>query len=61
MADELELKMKALQCYDSEMRPFPYVRSYEAVEALTRLRGAQSGVGAAEALMVRRELRRSRL
>ncbi len=39
MADEFELKIKALQCYDSEMRPFPYVRSYEAVEVLARLRG----------------------
>jgi LmbE family N-acetylglucosaminyl deacetylase len=58
VVDELELKLKALRCYDSEMRPFPHARSYEAVEALARLRGAQSGVGAAEAFMVRRELRR---
>ncbi|PPR11144.1 MAG: hypothetical protein CFH41_01245 [Alphaproteobacteria bacterium MarineAlpha11_Bin1] len=55
---ELDLKIKALRCYDSEMRPFPHARSYEAVKALARLRGAQSGVGAAEAFMVRRELRR---
>lgn len=58
VVDELELKLKALRYYDSEMRPFPHARSYEAVEALARLRGAQSGVGAAEAFMVRRELRR---
>jgi len=59
VANELELKMRALRCYDSEMRSFPHARSYEAVEALARLRGAQSGVYAAEAFMVRRELRSS--
>lgn len=59
VAAGFEAKMQALRCYDSEMRPFPHARSYEAVEALARVRGAQSGMDMAEAFMVRRELRRA--
>jgi hypothetical protein len=34
------------------MRPWPHARSYEAVEALLRWRGASVGVAAAEAFEV---------
>jgi N-acetylglucosamine malate deacetylase 1 len=44
----LDRKMAALRCYEAEMRPFPHARSHQAVEALTRLRGAQTGLIAAE-------------
>lgn len=44
----MEKKMQALKAYDEEMRPFPHARSYEAVQALAILRGAQSGLKAAE-------------
>lgn len=50
-------KLAALRCYESEMRPFPHPRSYEAVEALAAWRGATAGVGAAEAFMLIREVR----
>jgi len=42
-------KLAALHCYESEMREFPHARSFEAIEAIARLRGSQSGLGMAEA------------
>lgn len=48
----LAAKLDALRQYDREMRPFPHPRSYEAVEALARWRGATAGVHAAEAFEV---------
>jgi len=41
-----------LRHYDCEMRAWPHARSYEAVEALARTRGASIGVPAAEAFDV---------
>lgn len=55
-AEQMQLKLEALHCYDTEMRPFPHARSYEAVEALARLRGAQSGRALAEAFTVVRQI-----
>ncbi len=51
-----EKKMAALKCYDAEMRPFPHPRSYEAVEALAKLRGAVSGMEKAESFSVFRQV-----
>lgn len=51
----LSRKIDALRCYDLEMRDFPHPRSVEAVRALAALRGASSGVHAAEAYEVVRE------
>lgn len=45
-------KLAALRHYDVEMRAWPHARSYEAVEALLRWRGASVGVEAAEAFEV---------
>lgn len=47
--DHLEAKMRALACYDMEMRAFPHPRSYEGVKALAAYRGTNIGVPAAEA------------
>ncbi|OFX08809.1 MAG: GlcNAc-PI de-N-acetylase [Alphaproteobacteria bacterium RIFOXYD12_FULL_60_8] len=55
ISEHMAAKNAALACYTSEMRPFPHPRSLEAVEALARLRGASSGVTAAEAFEVVRE------
>ena len=52
VVDHMEQKLTALRCYDSEMRPFPHARSYEAVQALATLRGASAGLAAAEAFLV---------
>lgn len=53
----LERKIKALECYDMEMRPFPHSRSYEAVRALATLHGARNAMHAAEAFIVQRILK----
>ena len=50
-------KLAALNCYAEEMRPFPHARSFEAVEALVRLRGCQVGLTAAEAFTVLRQIK----
>ena len=52
----LERKRKALECYASEMRPFPHARSFEGLEALARWRGVSTGLEAAEAFTVVREI-----
>lgn len=51
ITDQLETKLAALQCYQSEMRPFPHARSHEALASLARLRGAMAGFPAAEAFV----------
>ena len=52
----LDRKLRALDAYEAEMRPFPHARSREAVEALARVRGAAAGLMAAECFMVVREV-----
>lgn len=47
-----EKKEYALKCYDMEIREFPFPRSYKGIDALTSLRGVQSGFYKAEAFMV---------
>lgn len=53
----LERKCAALQCYADELRAWPHPRSVEAIRALAQLRGAESGMEAAEALVLIREVR----
>ena len=52
----LDRKLRALDAYQAEMRPFPHARSREAVEALARVRGAAVGLRAAECFVVVREV-----
>jgi LmbE family N-acetylglucosaminyl deacetylase len=47
----LDVKRRALDAYDREMRPFPHPRSHQAIEALAHWRGAESGMLAAEAFV----------
>jgi len=56
ISNSLDAKMGAMRAYGEEMRPFPHPRSPEAIEALARFRGAQSGLLAAEAFVVVREI-----
>lgn len=49
-------KLKALQAYKSEMKPWPHARSLKAVECLARWRGASVGMEAAEAFSLGRVL-----
>jgi LmbE family N-acetylglucosaminyl deacetylase len=55
--DHLERKLEILATYASEMGEFPFPRSSDAVRALAMLRGAQSGVRAAEAFMLVKAVR----
>lgn len=55
ISSTLELKMKALKAYHQEMRDWPHLRSYEAIEALAKYRGAMAGFTAAEAFMLGRK------
>jgi len=52
----LECKLRALDCYGTELRPAPHARSRESVTALARSRGYSVGMAAAEAFLVLREL-----
>lgn len=54
VTETIELKLQALQAYQSEMRPWPHARSVETVAALAKWRGSTVGVAAAEAFMVGR-------
>ena len=47
----LDAKLRALACYESQIRPAPDARSIEAVRALAVWRGAQQGFAAAEAFV----------
>ncbi|GAB4257815.1 MAG: PIG-L family deacetylase [Deferrisomatales bacterium] len=52
----LSTKLRALEVYSSEGRPFPHARSPEALEALARHRGSLVGLGAAEAFRLLRSV-----
>jgi LmbE family N-acetylglucosaminyl deacetylase len=56
ISETLDLKLKALECYHAEMRPWPNARSIKALENLARWRGASVGMEAAEAFMLGRNL-----
>ncbi|WP_069473711.1 PIG-L deacetylase family protein [Candidatus Marithrix sp. Canyon 246] len=56
VSETLNLKLKALEAYQSEMRPYPHARSIQAVEHLARWRGASVGVEAAEGFVLGRTL-----
>jgi LmbE family N-acetylglucosaminyl deacetylase len=52
----LEKKISAMQMYDSEARVFPHPRSFDALRAQARRWGSVSGVPAAEAFVLVREI-----
>lgn len=52
----LEQKLRALDAYTAELRPWPHPRSRQGVEYLARWRGATVGVDAAEAFMLGRRI-----
>jgi LmbE family N-acetylglucosaminyl deacetylase len=53
----LNTKLRALGCYETEMRAVPHPRSYAGVIDTVRLRGYQAGIDAAEAFMTMRSIR----
>ena len=56
VSETLNLKLKALETYQSEMRPYPHARSIKAVEHLAHWRGASVGVEAAEGFVLGRKI-----
>jgi LmbE family N-acetylglucosaminyl deacetylase len=54
--DLIEEKIAIMSCYQTEMAPFPFPRSGEAIRALAQLRGSECGATAAEAFVVVREI-----
>lgn len=57
ISDFLERKLQAMGYYESQLHPFPDLRSLEAIEALAKVRGAMVNVRAAEAFMLIREIK----
>lgn len=49
---QIERKLRALQCYESQISAFPDARSLDAAEALAKFRGTQAGFGFGEAFHV---------
>lgn len=56
IADFLEQKLSALQCYENVVKPYPHPRSIEAMRAKAKSRGMEVGLAAAEAFMLIRRL-----
>ena len=54
--DTLEIKLKALKAYHSEMRSYPNSRSYRGVENLAEYRGNQVGLKYAESFEIIRKI-----
>lgn len=55
ISDTMEVKLKAVAAYKTELKEYPHPRSLEAITALARLRGSTIGVKAAEAFTLVRE------
>jgi len=53
----LELKIRALLCYESEAREYPHPRSPEALRSLAKKWGSTAGLNAAEAFQLIRSIR----
>lgn len=56
VSSTMDAKLQALKAYRSEMRPWPHVRSVEAVTHLANWRGASIGTDAAEAFVLGRNI-----
>lgn len=54
---EMEAKLEAMQCFKSQVRPFPSTRSLETIETLAKFRGATVGFNRAEAFMIIRTIK----
>lgn len=55
ISSTFDMKVEAMNCYQSQLSEFPEPRSIEAVASLAKLRGSTSGVRYAEAFSLVRE------
>jgi LmbE family N-acetylglucosaminyl deacetylase len=60
IADTLDAKIAAMECYESEARKFPHPRSPEALRAIAMRWGSVAGCRAAEAFELVRSIRPQR-
>lgn len=58
IGETLEMKVKAMKIFQSQLSPFPCARSIGAIEALAKYRGSTVTINAAEAFSLVREIRR---
>jgi len=56
ISETLELKIQAMEAYESEARPFPHPRSPEALRAQAQRWGSAAGLNAAEAFELIRKI-----
>lgn len=56
ISDFIDIKIKALECYKSQISKFPGPRSIEAVKSLSQFRGTQSGFAYGEGLHIIRKI-----
>ena len=59
IGDTLDTKIRAMACYESELREYPHPRSLEALKYRARAWGAQVCLEAAEVFMTVRRVSRS--
>ncbi|WP_295357281.1 PIG-L deacetylase family protein [uncultured Succiniclasticum sp.] len=57
ISDTLNLKLRAMEFFKSQLGTFPETRSLEAIESLAKFRGATIGCKAAEAFSLIREIK----
>ncbi len=57
ISNEMQEKLKAMECYASQLGTFPEARSLEAIEALAKFRGATANINRAEAFYLIREIK----
>lgn len=56
ITSQFERKMQILRVFESELRPHPFPRSEDAVQALALLRGAAAGCRYAESFVILKEI-----
>ena len=56
ISGQFTCKMQILRVFESELRPHPFPRSVEAIEALALLRGAAAGCRYAESFVILKEI-----
>jgi len=54
--DSWKQKLKALKCYNQEIRKYPHPRSYKSIENLAKYRGSAVGIKMAEAFSIVRKI-----
>jgi len=58
ISENLNDKLKAMECYKSELKEYPHPRSLEGIKVLAQKRGMEIGIEYAEAFMLLREIKK---